>query len=147
MGKLLVSCAKAGVAYAVTVFAIGIVLGAARILLLAPRVGRATAVSIEVPVILTASWNVSRLWMLRLAVDDAMRTRMLVGALAFGTLMVLEVSLSVGLFHRSIGEYLAELRSPAGAIGLAAQCCFAAFPLLDAVVRRRLELKPAARSS
>ena len=60
--------AKAGVAYAVTVFAIGFVLGT-RVLLLAPRVGSTIAVSIEVPVILTASWYVSSLWMKRLAID------------------------------------------------------------------------------
>jgi hypothetical protein len=35
-------------------------------------------------------------------------------------------------------EYLADLRSPAGAIGLAAQVCFATFPLLEVVVRRGL---------
>jgi hypothetical protein len=140
MGKLLGLCAKAGVAYAVTVFAIGIVLGTVRILLLVPRVGPTIAVAVEVPVILTASWLVSRIWMLRLAVGDAIRTRILVGALAFVILIMLEAWLSIGLFHSSIAEYLAELRSPAGAIGLAAQCCFATFPLLDAVVRRRFKL-------
>ena len=59
-------------------------------------------------------------------------------AVAFVTLMILEVALSIGLFHRSIGEYLAGLRSLPGAIGLAAQVCFATFPLLDLLVRRRL---------
>jgi len=59
--------AKAGVAYAVTVFAIGFVLGT-RVLLLAPRVGSTIAVSIEVPIILTA-WYVSSLWMKRLAIS------------------------------------------------------------------------------
>ena len=54
--------------------------------------------------------------------------------------MILEVALSVGLFHRSIGEYIADFRSPAGAIGFTAQMCFASFPLLNAVVRRRLQL-------
>ena len=136
VGNPLASSAKAGVAYAVTVFAIGFLLGIARILLLAPRVGSTIAVSVEVPIILTASWYVSSIWMKRLAVGAENRTRIFVGAVAFVTLMILELALSIGLFRRSIGEYLAELRSLAGAIGLAAQVCFATFPLLNVVVRR-----------
>ena len=61
-------------------------------------------------------------------------------AVAFVTLMILEVALSIGLFHRSIGEYFAGLVSLAGAIGLAAQVCFATFPLLDVFLRRRSNL-------
>ena len=78
--------------------------------------------------------------MTRLAVGAEIRLRVLVGAVAFVTLMIMEVALSISLFHRSIGEYLADLRSPAGGIGLAAQICFATFPLLNAVVRRQLNL-------
>lgn len=140
VGKLLALSAKAGVAYAVTVFAIGFLLGTARVVLLAPRVGSTIAVLVEAPIILTASWYLSRIWMMRLAVGAEIRPRILVGAVAFVTLMILEVALSISLFHRSIGEYLADLRSPAGAIGLAAQICFATFPLLNAVVRRGLNL-------
>jgi hypothetical protein len=137
VGNPLALSAKAGVAYAVTVFAIGFVLGTARVLLLAPRLGAAVAVSIEAPIILTASWYVSSTWMKRLVVGAEIRTRILVGAVAFATLMILEVALWIGFFHRSIGEYLVGLASLAGTIGLAAQVCFATFPLLDVVVRRR----------
>jgi len=138
VGKLLALSVKAGVAYAVTVFTIGCLLGTARVLLLAPRVGPTMAVSLEVPVILTASWCVSKIWVTHLGLEPEIRLRILVGVVAFITLMVLEVTLSIGLFHKSPGEYLADLRSPAGAIGLTAQICFATFPLLNAVVRRHL---------
>ena len=127
---------RAGIAYAATVFGIGFLLGTARVLLLAPRVGPTIAVLVETPVILAASWYVAAYWMQRLAVAAEIRTRIPVGVVAFTTLMVLEVALSVSLFHRAAGEYLAGLRSPAGAIGLAAQVCFATFPLWHAVVRR-----------
>ena len=140
MGNPPALSARAGVAYAVTVFAIGFVLGTARVLLLAPHLGATIAVSIEAPIILTASWYVSSTWMKRLVVEAEIRTRSLVGAVAFVTLMILEVALSIGLFHRSIGEYFAGLVSLAGAIGLAAQVCFATFPLLDVVLRRRSNL-------
>jgi hypothetical protein len=127
---------KAGIGYAVTVFAIGFLLGTVRVLLLAPRVGPTIAVTIETPIILTASWYVSSIWMRRLVVAPEIRTRILVGAVAFVTLMTLEVALSMSLFHRSIGEYVDGLRSLAGMIGLAAQVCFATFPLLNVAARR-----------
>jgi hypothetical protein len=126
--------AEAGIAYGLAVFAIGCVLGTVRVLLLAPRVGPTIAVSVEVPIILMASWFLSSVLMKRLGVSAEIGPRILVGAAAFAVLMSMEVGLSVGLFHRSIGEYLAGLRSPAGAIGLAAQVCFATFPLLRAIV-------------
>jgi hypothetical protein len=136
VGNPLASSIKAGVAYAVTVFAIGFLLGTARVLLLAPRVGSTIAVSVETPVILAASWYVSGIAMKRLVVGAEIRTRILVGAVAFVTLMILEIALSMSLFHKSFGEYLAGLRSPAGAIGFAAQVCFATFPLLNVIVSR-----------
>jgi hypothetical protein len=131
VGKLLASSVRAGIAYAVTVFAIGFLFGTLRILLLAPRVGATIAVSVEVPIMLTASWYASRILMKRFAVGAESRARILVGAVAFVTLMTLEVVLSIILFHRSIGEYLANLRSLAGGIGFAAQICFATFPFLN----------------
>ena len=140
IGKLLALSAKAGVAYAVTVFSIGFLLGTARVLLLAPHVGSTIAVAVEAPIILTASWYTSSIWMKCLVVSAEMRTRTLVGAVAFATLTILEVALSIGLFHRPIGEYLAGLRSLAGVIGLAAQVCFATFPLIEVFVRPRLDL-------
>jgi hypothetical protein len=99
VSKLLALSVKAGVAYAVTVFAIGFVLGTARVLLLVPRVGSTIAVSVESPIILTASWYVSRIWMARPAVGVEIRPRILVGAVAFVTLMILEVALSISVFH------------------------------------------------
>ena len=73
-----------------------------------------------------------------LGVGAEIGARIVVGAVAFAALMSLEVALAVGLFHRPIGRYLAGLRSLAGAIGLAAQVCFATFPLASAIKRQRL---------
>ena len=137
LGRLLASGIRAGVAYGATVFAVGFLLGTARILLLAPRVGAAAAVSIEAPIIMTASWYVSRFWMARLAIRADIGLRILAGAVAFATLQILEVTLAIGLFRRSMGAYLADLSSTAGAIGLAAQICVATFPLLITVMSRR----------
>lgn len=138
MGNPLAVSVKAGIAYGLAVFAIGCVLGAIRVLLLAPRVGPTMAVSAEVPIILMASWFLCSLLMRRLGVGAEIGARIVVGAVAFAVLMSLEVALAVGLFHRPIGGYLAGLRSLAGAIGLAAQVCFATFPLASAIKRQRL---------
>ena len=77
---------RAGIAYAATVFGIGFLLGTARVLLLAPRVGPTIAVLVETPVILAASWYVAAYWMQRLAVAAEIRTRIPVGVVAFTTL-------------------------------------------------------------
>jgi len=55
-----IACAEAGCVYALSVFAIGFVLGAIRVLVLAPRLGNAVAVALEVPFMLAVSWKLSR---------------------------------------------------------------------------------------
>ena len=47
---------KAGALYAIIVFVIGFILGTIRVLLVAPRLGETTAVIIEAPIMLAASW-------------------------------------------------------------------------------------------
>lgn len=136
MANPLIVGARAGIAYAATVFAIGFLLGTARVLLLLPRLGPTTAVLLELPIILTASWYASGAWMRRLGVGAEFRVRVVAGVLALLTLIVLELLLAIGLFRSSMQEYLAGLRSSSGTIGLAGQVCFATFPLLDAMVHR-----------
>lgn len=133
----LVPCIQAGVAYAFTVFAIGFLLGAVRILLIAPRTGPIAAVSVELPIMLAASWYVSSRYMRHSHVDTGIRARLLVGCIAFVTLMILEIALAIGLFHRSMGVYLAELQSAAGMIGLTGQVGFATLPLVEGMLTRR----------
>jgi hypothetical protein len=128
---------RAGFAYALIVFVIGFGLGTIRVLLVVPKVGAATAVLLEAPVILLASWAVSRWCMERYRARVDVGARMLVAAVAFGTLMFAEVGLSVIVFDQSLAEHLAGYRSVAGGIGLAAQVCFASFPVLQAAIQLR----------
>ena len=51
---------KAGALYAIVVFSIGFILGTIRVLLLLPRLGETTAVIVEAPIMLAASWFVCR---------------------------------------------------------------------------------------
>jgi hypothetical protein len=121
---------KAGALYAIVVFSIGFILGTIRVLLLAPRLGEATAVIVEVPIMLTASWFVCRWCVDRLDVRRTVPARSLMGLVAFLVLMSAEVGLGA-VFGRSLADQLAIYRSLAGAIGLAAQVIFAIFPVIQ----------------
>jgi hypothetical protein len=121
---------KAGALYAIIVFLMGFILGTIRVLLLAPRLGEATAVIVEVPIMLTASWFVCRWCVDRLDVRRTVPARSLMGLVAFLVLMSAEVGLGA-VFGRSLADQLAIHRSLAGAIGLAAQVIFAIFPVIQ----------------
>jgi len=120
----------AGALYAIIVFLIGFILGTIRVLLVAPRLGETTAVILEAPMMLAASWFVCRWCVDRLDVRRTVPARLLMGLVAFLVLMSAEVELGIVL-DRSIVDQLAMYKSPSGAIGLAAQVIFAIFPVLQ----------------
>jgi hypothetical protein len=125
----LIRPAGAGFVYAIVVFAAGFALGTVRTLLVAPRLGATLAVLIELPLILGASWWISRRCVARFEVSRAVAVRLLMGVVALLVLTLLEVTLSTLVFGRPVADYLASLTTLAGAIGLAGQIAFAAFPL------------------
>ncbi len=116
----------AGLIYALIVFAIGSVIGTIRILVLAPRVGATAAVALELPVMLIASW-LSCSWVVG---HFEVASRLAMSVVAFVTLMVLELGLSVLIFHRSLREHVSAYATVPGRIGLAGQVVFAIFPIL-----------------
>jgi hypothetical protein len=128
----LIRPASAGLAYAILVFGVGFALGTLRVLIVAPRLGPTVAVLCETPVILGASWWVSRMCIARFQVSCAVAARLVMGLIAFMVLTFAEATLSVALFGRSVIEYAASLTTVPGAIGLAAQVVFAGFPLVQA---------------
>lgn len=54
------------------------------------------------------------------------------GVIAFAILMFAELATALLCFNRAVAEYFAGWWSVPGAIGLAAQVCFAGFPFLQA---------------
>jgi len=74
---------EAGAIYAIVVFLIGFILGTIRVLLFAPRLGETTAVIIEAPIMLGASWFVCRWCVDRLDVGRTVAARLLMGLVAF----------------------------------------------------------------
>lgn len=112
-------------------FALGFALGIPRVLLLAPSVGELMATLIELPCILAASWFICRWVVRRYAVPADPATRLLMGALAFGLVVLAELSLSVLLFGLSIQEHLGSYLDVPTALGLLAQIGFGLMPWLQ----------------
>ena len=121
---------EAGALYAVMVFLIGFIVGTIRVLLLVPRLGETTAVIVEAPMMLAASWFVCCWCVGRLSVRRTVPARSLMGLVAFVVLMSAEVGLGA-VFGRSIAGQLATYGSLAEAIGLGAQVVFAFFPMIQ----------------
>ena len=125
-------CVWAGFAYAISVFAIGFALGAIRVTVLVPRLGPMASVLLEAPVILMASWYVSKAVTARFDVAAEFGPRGLMGATAFAVLMGCEFALAALVFDQSSSQFVRQYATAPGMIGLVAQVCFAAFPLWQA---------------
>jgi hypothetical protein len=119
----------AGLAYWSIVFTLGFVLGALRVLAIAPSVGSETiAVLIEWPFMLVASWIAARRLLERFG-PLRLTERAMMGAFAFSLLLLAELALAKVGFGLSFGEWVLRLSSVPGAIGLVGQILFALFPL------------------
>jgi hypothetical protein len=123
--------AAAGAAYFLILFLAGFVLGTVRMLQVAPRVGDITAVLLELPLMLTASWVVCRFLIRRMGLAAGVTPRLLMGLTGFILLILAEIALGLVGFGRSLEMQLAALAQPAGFIGLAGQVAFGAIPLLQ----------------
>jgi hypothetical protein len=121
--------AAAGLAYFVLIFAIGTILGTLRVVAVAPHLGAFAAVVIELPFMLAASW-MACLWSVRhFSTPTDLRSRLLMGGLAFGLLMSTELALTIFAFGGSVASHVAAYRTPSGLLGLAGQLAFALIPL------------------
>ncbi len=129
---------KAALAYFAIIFGAGFVFGAARVLLLVPRIGPLAGVMLELPVMLLTSWLVCRAIVRHWRVPPEAGSRALMGLSAFLLLMTAEFVLAVTLFSRGPEAFLGDLCTVPGALGLAGQICFGLWPLAQGIVERRL---------
>ena len=91
---------------------------------------------VEAPLVLAASW-LACLWTVRrLGVGPSVGERLIMGAVAFLLLMIVEFALSVLAFGRPASAWLEGFATPPGAIGLCAQIAFGFVPLLQRTARR-----------
>ncbi len=128
---------KAALAYFAIIFGAGFVLGTARVLLLVPRIGHLSAVMVELPVMLLASWLVCRAIVKRWRVPPEAGSRILMGLAAFLLLMTAEYILAVALFGRGPEAFFSDFRTAPGALGLAGQLLFGLWPLVQGIFERR----------
>jgi len=132
-----VTAVRAGVAYFAVVFAAGFALGAARVMLVVPRLSETAAVALEVPLMLVLSWIACRWVVRRFNVSPAASARLIMGGAAFALLMAGEVGVSVLGFGRTFAEHFAAYGAPGALIGLAGQIAFALMPLVQASRAKR----------
>lgn len=132
----IVRAAAAGTIYCGVVFAAGFGLGAMRALVLAPAIGELAAVLVEMPLILSLSVFVAGRLIGKMRVGKTLAERLVMGASAFGLLVVVETGLAIVLTGQPPSEQLAAYGRPDKLVGLAGQILFAALPALLLVVRR-----------
>jgi len=123
---------KAGVLYFTLVFGAGFVLGPIRILCLVPRFGTRTAELMEMPIMLAAVIFTARWVVQRLAPPPTPSTRLGIGVIAPGLLLIAEMTLVLCLRDLTISEYLTDRDPVAGAAYLAMLGLFAIMPQLVA---------------
>ena len=126
----------AGFWYFAGAFGAGFALGVVRVLLLEPHLGPLAATLIEIPIMLGGLWLFCAVCVRRFDVIAAAPARVMMGGVALTLLLAAETLLGLGL-GQSLPMQIAAYGAPAKLIGLAAQIAFAAFPLAQAVMRKR----------
>ena len=124
----------AGFFYFLIVAIAGVGFGVLREMFVTPTTGKAIAVLIELPFMLTIAWYACQ-WLLRVTeVPASWVMRALVGATAFGLLIVMEQLLAFALRHLILadttGAALAYAWTLGDWFGLAGQIAFGLFPVL-----------------
>lgn len=125
-----------GIFYFAIIFTFAFAMGIARVLFIAPRLGATAAVSLEIPVVLTASWFMAR----RLVRDRTFTLPQLIsiGAIAFALTMVSEAVLAAVIQGQSVTQWATTLATPLGIVGLAGQVAFAIIPALQGVAKNQV---------
>jgi hypothetical protein len=125
------SAALAGVAYFGAVFSVGFAFGVVRSVVLAPVIGEAWAVALELPLILSVSWIFARLLIRKFNVAAIPAPRAVMGIAAFALLLTAEACLSLFVAGRTLMQHVELYRTTPALLGLAGQVAFAAFPLVQ----------------
>ena len=123
---------KAGVLYFALVFGAGFLLGPIRILWVVPRFGTRTAELMETPIMFVVTILAARWIVRRLAVPSTPSSRLGMGCVALGLLLVAEFTLVLWLQGLSISDYLASRDPVSGTVYYVMLGVFAIMPFLVA---------------
>jgi hypothetical protein len=129
------SAVKAGIYYFIIVFGAGFLMGALRVLVVAPAIGELGAVIAELPILLILSWIVCGFLVKRHSVKSTVSERVAMGGIAFLLLMLCEPTFAIFAFNRTAIEYFSQFRSLSGLVGLLGQVAFSTIPVLQLRVR------------
>jgi hypothetical protein len=121
---------KAGFVYSLLVFLAAAMLGSIRQTVLAPLFGPATAVMIELPIILAVSWNICGIVLQHVPAAPAIGLRLIMGASALVFILLEELVLAMLAFGQSFAVFVAQYSTLQGLLGLAGQVAFGLIPLL-----------------
>jgi hypothetical protein len=119
----------AGTIYFLALFALGFLLGAIRVVFIAPRFGQLIGTLAEVPIMLTAAYFICRWALHQWRVSRANAIRWLMVPWFLALLFAFETVLGLILFGRTLSEQWAALVTLAGVLGLSAQIIAALLPL------------------
>lgn len=123
---------KAGVLYFALVFGAGFVLGPIRILWVFPHFGTRMAELMETPIMFVVIIVAARWIVRRLALPFTTSSRLGMGCVALGLMLVSEFTLVLWLRGLSISEYLASRDPVSGTVYYVMLGVFAIMPLLVA---------------
>lgn len=135
--------------YSLYTYLFGFLLGAIRVILIAPKVGEAMALTIEIPIMLSISWIFSKriisgLKNTSIVLCDGESCRkenikiiplemLILGLLAFLMLQLLEVITAFILGGQSLYIYINHQLSFPGSIGFSAQIVFGLIPFFQSI--------------
>ena len=119
-----------GLVYFVLVFSVGFILGSIRVPFMAPRLGERISELIEMPFMFVAVLLSARFVARRFSLPATTSSRLFVGLLALGLLLVAEFMLAVAIQDRSLSAYIASRDPISGTVYLAMLVLFALMPLI-----------------
>ena len=123
---------KAGALYFALVFGAGFVLGAIRIMWIVPRFGIRMVELMETPIMFGVTILAARWIVRRLAVPPKPSSRLGMGCVGLGLMLVAEFTLVLWLRGLSISEYLASRDPVSGTVYYVMLGVFCMMPLLVA---------------
>lgn len=130
---------KAGVLYFAAVFGAGFVLGPIRILWVVPRLGTRVAELLEAPILFVITIVAARWIVRRFALPPTPSSRLSMGCIALGLMLLAEFTLVLSLRGLSIKEYLAG-RDPVGETVYYSM--LGVFAIMPVLVRRKCSPRP-----
>lgn len=120
---------KAGVLYFAVVFGAGFMLGLMRVLWVVPRLGTRVAQLFKAPIMLVITMVAARQIVRKLGVPFRPSSRLGMGGIALGLMLIAEFTLVLWLRGFSIREYVASRDPVAGAVYYVMPGAFAVLPL------------------